>query len=256
MKTRPIPILQASIRVMNAVAEGRATGSISELARQLEISQASCFRIVKTLEASEWVVARLGGGYELSAGLSHMLEPLWPFEQLRDLASDPARRLSELTGLSVKLSVRQGMNAVTILRVESLGPISVGGRVGARFPLVVGSSGAVLSADLSEELLQTVIDRAPQDAWTCQTVDDFRRRVSTVRSKRVCFDRGSFHAHVHAASISIRDVTGQVRAAITVLGLPGQLDGNVKGIDRALRATSAECEASLAGLMRSGRAAG
>ena len=97
------------MRLIRAVAEGEADGSINRLARRLEIPPSTCFRIIKTLEAGKWVRRRPGdAGYELAAGLTGLADPSGAARRMLLRCEPPLRQLAANTELTVKLSMRVG----------------------------------------------------------------------------------------------------------------------------------------------------
>ncbi len=221
-----IPILERTIRLLEAVAQGRATGSIARMSRELDIPTTSCYRIIRTLQDADWLRMREAGqGYEMSFGL---LPLVWAFDHHRALMGhiEPfLAQLAKAAELSGKVTVRRGEQAVTVLRADSDRPIAITGRLGVRFHLAQGSSGAALLSGLEADALLRIIDSAPPEAWQHQQPGQLRRRITHCRRYRWCIDRGGYQPGIHTMSGPIRDRDGQVRAAITLLGMPGDFDG-------------------------------
>jgi IclR family pca regulon transcriptional regulator len=239
-----IPILTQTFRVLDAVAAGTDAASVNKLARTLGITASSCFRILKTLQAERWIAERPGGGWQLDVSLVRLLDGFAPVQQLIAAAREPLAGLAEDVHLACKLSVRQGDNAVTLLRVDSPAAFGVSGRVGASFPLTVGSSGAVLAADLCDEELAELVSRTP-GAWERQSPEDFLARAHAARKHKVVLDEGSYAPHVHTASTAVR-VDGEIVAALTVLGMPGDITRkSLPAIQKALLEAARQIEHAL-----------
>lgn len=215
-----IPVLHKAIGLIEAVAAGQANTSMTQLARSLHIAPSTCFRILRTLAASDWLKARPGGGYELSAGLVRLLKPLAGHQWLVDHVSEPLRQLAKVTKLAAKLSVREGRDAITILRMDSPRPIAIGGQVGARFPLAFGSSGAALMCDLGKSEIEEIIAQTPPEAWKHQRRQDVWRRVAECRKAGLCADRGGYHPQIWSLSAPVRGAKNEIVAAVTVMGWP------------------------------------
>ena len=220
-----IPVLEKTIRLLETLAGENPYQSMTQLAKAHGISNTTCFRILKTLETANWVQHSHKGGYVLATGLLPLVHPLLKYQRLLEVTDPVMRQLSQEAGLAVKLTVRSGSEAVTIARVEAPRGIGVSGRVGARFGLVIGSSGACLLADATVEELTRLIERAPPEAWTHQGLESFRLRIKDVQSKGYCADLGGYHPQVHAVSAPIGNAKTQVLGALTVLGLPSDFAG-------------------------------
>ena len=115
-----------------------------------------------------------GRRHELSLGLLPVLEPLRRFEALAEVVNPVIRALALATRLTVKVTVRQGDDAVTIARCESPQGTSVGVRVGAAFPLAYGSSGAVLLCDLRRDEAAGVLNARRRSAGCTRPAMTYR----------------------------------------------------------------------------------
>ena len=237
-----IPVLEKSIRLLESLAGENSYQSMTQLAKAHGISNTTCFRILKTLEAANWVQARPKGGFMLAAGLLPLVHPLLKYQRLLEVTEPVMRQLAQDAGLAVKLTVRSGSEAVTISRVESPRGIGVSGRVGARFRLVIGSSGACLLADATAEEIAQLIEDAPADAWTHQGVEAFHHRLKDVKSKGYCADLGGYHPQVHAISAPIGNAPSAVLGALTVLGLPSDFSGKATPrLGQLVKAAAEDC---------------
>lgn len=238
-----IPSVEKAIRVVHAVAAEGGRSSIAELARAVGVAQTTCYRIVQTLTAADWIRPRSAGpGYSLSMGLLPLLEPFVHYQSLVETVREPLQNLSRQTALALKVSVRRADEAVTIYRVESPRPMGVSGRVGARFHLAIGSSGSALLSALSAAEIEQILTGAPAAAWERQTPADVRARVEAVRRDGTCVDPGSFHPTIQTISAPLQDASGTVIAAVTVLGMPGDFDGRrLPQTAQALRSVMRRC---------------
>jgi DNA-binding IclR family transcriptional regulator len=242
-----IPIVEKTFRVLGAIGTNGGAVSMHQLARSLDIAPSSCFRIIRTLQDQGWIAEKRTGGWELSVGLVRLLDGLTPVQRLIDASRGPLDDLVERTGLSGKLSVRQGDNAVTILRGESPAAFSMSGRIGAAYPLGVGSSGAALCGDMTESEIEQLIKRSPASAWANQSPAQFRQRAAAARAGKPVLDRGSYSPHVHTLSHAIRGGSDrEIVGAVTLIGLANDLpEKSLPAVQRAIVAAVNEIEATM-----------
>ena len=156
--------------------------------------------------------------------------------------AEPLKRLSEITQLTAKVTVREGAEWLMIARHELPKDISVSQRVGMRFPIHVGSVGAALLANETDaqihRLLLDVKPAAAKDTW---------RRIRCCRLRRYAADLGETHSSVHALSVPLDLGFPDSPAALTVFGLPDEVPAkSVPAIVQKLRAALREIEMSLA----------
>lgn len=217
-----VPSLSRAIRIMNAIAEGGATSSLG-LSRRLGISQSTCYRILQTLESADWIRPEQNG-YVFSRGLLPFLEPLMGLERAVEALRADLQSLSRTTGLSVKLSQRQGVEQVTVGRAESPRPIAPTSSVGARFPVVLGASGACLLSFLEDDAVDRILrDADERSLWEHDSVDELRRRIAACRAEGICENIGSHPQGIDTMSSPLETAAGPL--ALTLVGLRGDFDG-------------------------------
>lgn len=249
MPDHTIPVLKKAIAVLKAVAEGRGGMTTKALAHTLGVPSSTAYRILQTFVAEDWVRPLGGGQFELSFGLLPLLQPLVRHELLIETVREPLLKLSRETGLTTKITVRQGHFAVTIFRVESPRPTSLSVRVGATFHLCLGSSGAVLLSGLDEVERQRVIDEAPEECWQFQRPSDVDHRLAELATFGSCADTGKYRPNNFAVSAPLLDRGGQVLAALTIVGLPDDFEGaRTEALRRQLMFAAGGCNQLIQGL--------
>ena len=214
-----IPVLRKAIRVLSALATEEGDLTTSSLARSLKIAPATCYRIIQTLEHAGWVRVLKHGRCELSVGLFPLLHRLQRHELLDQQVTDALQDLSSVTGVTCKVSIREGNDAVTVRRVASKEPMTLAVPLGARFHLTLGSSGAVLLSGLENKEIEQIIREAPASCWKFQKTDDVWDRVNAARQLNFVMDAGKFRPDVFAVSAALLAADGTVQGALTVAGL-------------------------------------
>ncbi len=249
MADNTIPILKKAISVLNTVAEGRGAMTTKALAHTLGVPHSTAYRIVQTFISEDWIRPVGGGQFELSFGLLPLLQPLARHELLIETVAEPLRALSRETGLTAKISVRQGRFAVTIFRIESPRPTSVNIRIGASFHLCVGSSGTVLLSGMDEVERQQVIDEAPPECWEFQKPADVLARLAELATTGCCADPGKYRPNNFAITAPLTDRAGRVLAALTLVGFPDDFGGaRTEALKRQLLFAAGGCNQLIQGL--------
>lgn len=214
-----IPVLWKAIQVLDALADGRAEPTTASLARALGIAPATCYRILQTFAKAGWVQTQETGRCELGLGLFPLLQRLQSHELLNRQMADTLDRLTATTGVTSKISVREGDEALTVLRVDSAEPMALAVRPGSRFHLTLGASGAVLLNALPEAEIARIVRDAPASCWQWQKPVDVRRRVKEARQRGIVADLGKYRPDIFGIAAPLLDVEGQVQGALTLTGL-------------------------------------
>ncbi|RRJ94868.1 transcriptional regulator [Opitutaceae bacterium TAV4] len=249
MSAHTVPILKKAIAVLRAVADGKGDATTTKaLAQTLGLPHSSTYRILQTFLAEDWVRATAAGQHEISFGLLPLLQPLSRHELLIETVREPLRQLARDTGLTAKISVRQGDSAITIFRVESPRATSVNVKIGAAFHLVLGSSGTVLMSTLSAAERDAIIAAAPADCWQNQKPADIATRLRELTRNGRCSDLGHYRTDHSAMSAPLRDRAGNIVAALTLIGFPQDFEPTPRKLaSRHLLACAETCNRLLRG---------
>lgn len=223
-----VPVLHKAMRVLRVLSNtDHPLHSIGVLAAEADVPTTTCFRIVNTL-AAERLLQKPGPdapSYRLAAGLLTLLSPLQGAQDLVDRMKPRLSRLAKLTGLGVKLSIREGNETVTLAKAEPPVGVSVTYPVGSRFMVATGSAGAALLADLDNATVAALLDSSPVEAWQHQTRELVWERIDDARRDGVVIDHGSYRAELAGASAAIQSLNAnEPQAVITVTGLAVDFD--------------------------------
>lgn len=229
-------------RVFEMVARTPGGVTAKSLAVSLEIAPATCYRILRTFVADGWLRVRPGGAYELSFGLVPLLRPLLRHEVLIETVREPMGQLARATGITAKLTIRQGDDTVTIFSAQSPRPHAIASRVGAVVSLAYGSSGAAYLGALPDEEVKRILEAAPVEAWKYQKRETVLQRIRDGRRFGVYSDSGSYQPNIHTLSAPLYGPNQQVVGAITLLGFPQDFAGPAKTtIAKELKYTAGGC---------------
>ncbi len=245
-----VPVLQKAIRVLEEIARSPALVSAQQIATAAGVASTSCFRILNTLEGARWIARPVHGhggavaGYRLSYGLLPLLESVRGYAELFEVAREEMDALATRTQMSVKLSVREGDEAVTVVRSDPPSGLSVTSPIGSRHALAFGATGAALLASSRPTDREAAVRAAPEDAWQRQSRDGFLGRCEACQRDGSVVDRGSYREHIGGVAAPLA-VDG-VHAAVTVTGLVDDLDEfGADALAEALREATSRINARL-----------
>ena len=243
-----VPILGKANRVFEMVARTPGGITAKSLASSLAIAPATCYRILRTFVADGWLRARPGGAFELSFGLVPLLRPLLRHEVLIETVREPMGQLARATGITAKLTIRQGDDTVTIFSAQSQRPHAIASRVGAVVSLAYGSSGAAYLGALPDEEVKRIVNAAPAEAWKHQKRETVLQRVRDGRRLGVYSDSGSYQPNIHTLSAPLYGPNREVAGVITLLGFPQDFAGAAKSaVAKELKYTAGGCSQLIQG---------
>ncbi len=249
-----IPAVKKALELVQVLAEGEEETTTKALSIRLQVPRTTCYRILRSLVARDWVRPLEDGRHALSFGLLPLLRPLQRVEQVAKAVGPALEQLATQARMTAKVSMREGDYAVTIARCESPQQTSVAMRLGASFHLVMGSSGAVLLSALEPAEIQSIVKRAPKACWELQKPEEVHNRLKMLRAKGWCADLGTYHLGVHAVSAPLRDAQGNVLASMTVIGFPHELPSEqLPSAARLLLDAASRAEAAIQGTSITGK---
>lgn len=222
-----VPVVHKTLDIMQRIALNpeRAELTVKALAAETGTTLITCYRILHTLKAHDWVrSSSTDGTHALSQGFLRLARIKQPHDGLLAAARCELPGLAREIELTVKVSIRQDNNAVTLCRQESPRETAVSIREGATFPLAYGSSGAVLLSELPEKEVAAILKSMPASCWKYQTRQNVFTRLRQLKAKGYCGDKGTFNPGYHSISVPLRTAQKQCIGSLTAIGFPHEFD--------------------------------
>lgn len=233
-----VPSLHKSIQILQAISDGLSPATVKGISAALRIPQATCYRIVRTYLQHNWLREGQKGDYRIAFGLARLTRGYAGVEHGLALLENPMRELADCTGLSAKITLCEGHQAVTALRAEPPNQHAITSPIGSGFSLVIGSAAAVLLAGFPDEEIERIIKTAPEDCWLRQTPKDVWRRVREARVKGICRELGQYHASIFAISTALH-LTETDLVSLTLVGWPEDFERTrLPAIERQLKSAA------------------
>lgn len=183
----------------NSIRHVRDLTSISGLPRT------TVLRLMSTLESQGVIVQAGESVYQIGPTALRWLSTVQNAWRINDESLSVLRTLRDLSGESVNLNVRQGLNRVSIGQAEGTHTVRSVVPLGKRFPLGPGSSGRILLAHAPKSVLGEVLDRADQP-------ERLMRGIEAYRHDGYYFSHGEREPGASSLSVPIRIGSGQIVA--------------------------------------------
>jgi len=202
------------------ISEGRGPTSSSAVARRLNASQSTCYRILKTLEA-EGLIKAHENGYRLASGLLPLVEPLNGLRSIVSLAQPVLDDLAQRTDMTAKLCVRENWDQMAIAVAQPLVPLGVLAPVGVSYSVVLAAAGAALLANESDEEIARRIRRVPPQIWQRESPDNLWERIRQCRETGLIENIGINPRGIDAIACPVETQFGPM--ALTLICPRGEL---------------------------------
>ncbi|MEU6537047.1 IclR family transcriptional regulator [Streptomyces sp. NPDC047000] len=214
-----------ALAVIDTVARAPHAQGVSVIARETGLPKAVAHRILRELVAGNFLafdedtkVYRMGPG-ALTIGLAAMRELDIPTIAHRHLVA-----LSEETGQTATLSLRQGWSRVYVDQVLSRQEIRMSVALGTSHPLHAGSSSKAVLAALPDSEVQDYIEHHRLDSVTDATITSaatLREEISVIRAAGYAVSVGERQAEAASVAAALHGPIGQVVGSVSVCGTRG-----------------------------------
>jgi DNA-binding IclR family transcriptional regulator len=215
------PTVKKAFQILDLVARRDRRLTLSDLSRELGISKSTVHGIAQALEGIG-AVARddKTKRYTLGLTLFELAHTVYARIDLKGVARPMLEDLMRSTRQSVFLGIRSGDRVSIIDIVESTQNLKITAHIGARLPLLVGATGKIFMASLTEEeaarLLRTVGLR--QDTERSITDSDlYMEEIRKARETGYALDDEEYMQGVRAVAVPIH-APGRQMSAIWVVG--------------------------------------
>ncbi|WP_088105790.1 IclR family transcriptional regulator [Halalkalibacter urbisdiaboli] len=219
-----VGVLDKFVYILEFLVE-RGTANLNEIVKETKISRSTAHRLLTAMEGHH-LVMKNNDGYLLGSRLTGWGEVSYS-KSLVELAKPKLTKLTEITGESSQLYVREGDKRICIASVEPKIGLTNTVPVGSVFPLEVGSAGKVFLV------------------WDCDPKGD--RMYDAIRQQGWVESVAEREDGVASVSAPIFSGNGILRAAVSVSG-PISRMGNVPSEKFSVHVlnTAREIEKSLA----------
>ncbi|MFG2955817.1 IclR family transcriptional regulator [Streptomyces sp. NPDC048291] len=234
--------LDALSALARGTAEGRGHGSglsVSELARQMGRDRSQLSRMITAMAAEEFVVRD-----DASGGVT----PHWRlYSAARDLTGHRLRTdgltalegMAAETGESCYLGVLVGDSTVTIAERVPQGSRQLGSWIGRPYPAYCSDCGQALLSDADDDEVAAVFARTEfvrHGPNTPTGLADFLRRLELTRRRGYSVVDEEAEPGLYSVAVPVRDFTGEVVAAVQVVGPRRRLEPRTQAcVEAALR---------------------
>jgi DNA-binding IclR family transcriptional regulator len=223
--------------------ESRPMLSGAEVAELLGVGRATAYRYLQSLVSTGFIEPAGGARFLLGTQVLTLARLASKGLDLVHLARPVMRRLADEVGESASLARRSGNFVVCLAIEESSQPVRTTLSPGDLMPVNAGAPAMVLLAWLAP----AVLDRAIADGverFTDATLTDpaaLRERLEVIRTHGFAISRGEFQSGVFGVSAPIRNASGQVIAAVSIIGLARRIpDERMPRIVEQVLAAAAE----------------
>jgi DNA-binding IclR family transcriptional regulator len=220
-RTYTITALQRGLRLLTLFANAERGLSASEVGKQSGLPVSTVHRFLANLESSGFLNCSEDGTYHLGVvcfGLGHAaLAQL----DIRRLSLPYLRELNQKTRETIHLTVRHGVSAVYVEKLDSQEPVRIYSRIGASVPLYSSAVGKVMLAYMPIQEREKLLSQVELKRFTPNTIGSLQELVTylqKVRRQGFAYDLEENEPHIRCIAAPIWDHVGAVNASLSITG--------------------------------------
>ncbi|ABB33499.1 transcriptional regulator, IclR family [Geobacter metallireducens RCH3] len=202
------------IALLETLTEDTPIHSVATISSRLGISRNKAFRLLATLESRELVEKDKHGSYRLGTAAADLARRLLDNVNIIGHARPVLNELARRHGEAVYLSVLKDDDVIFLDVADCAGVEGSGSLVGKRFPSLATSAGKAIRSLQSRDLLEKLLGgkRGRQRSVDLEAIIG---ELEVIRKHGVAIDEGG---GTSSAATAVRDYTGKIVCALTVLG--------------------------------------
>lgn len=218
-RTYNITSVQRCLRLLTLFAKAPSGLAASEVAKLSGLPVSTVHRFLVNLETAGFLDCSGTGKYHLGIACFSIGHAALSQLDIRRLSLPYLQALNQHTRETIHLTVRQGLTAVYVEKLDSLEHLRTFSRIGGSVPLYCTAVGKVMLAYLPEEELEKILPLIETKKLTPNTVgsaQELQRQLQRVRKNGYAFDLEEHEPHIRCIAAPIWDHTGSVNASLSL----------------------------------------
>ncbi len=214
-----ITSLQRGLRLLSLFVDSQKNMSASRIVKLSGLPVSTAHRFLMNLTSAGYLNCDGNGDYHLGIACVSLGQAALSQLDLRPLSLPYLQELNRRTRETVHLTVRFGLSAVYVEKLDSPEPLRIHSRIGATIPLYCTAVGKVLLAYLPPQERSAVLDRMEMHRFTSNTAgspQELQTQLQLVRRNGYACDLEEHEAHIRCVAAPIWDHTGAVNASLSI----------------------------------------
>jgi len=220
-RTYTITSLQRGLRLLSLFALEERGLSATDVARLSSLPVSTVHRFLVNLESAGFLNCDSAGIYHMGIACVSLGQAARGQLDIRRASLPYLQELNHRTRETVHLTVRHGLAAVYVEKLDSPEPLRIHSRIGATIPLYCTAVGKVLLAYLPEIEREKVLEQLELKRFTANTasnLQELQTELQRTRKNGCACDLEEHELHIRCIAAPIWDHSGVVNASLSVTG--------------------------------------
>lgn len=213
--------LQRGLSLLNLFAGVESTLNFAQIAGMSGLPSSTLHRFLVNLRSAGYLSCDEGGNYRLGVSCVFLGQAAIGSLDVRLMSRPFLQELNRRTRETIHLTVRDGVSAVYVEKIDSPEQLGIHSRIGALVPLHCTAVGKVLVAFLPEAERAAILEHLELKRCTVNTVgslQELQAELLRVRKNGYALDLEEHEPHVRCVAAPIWDHAGAIHASLSVTG--------------------------------------
>ena len=214
-----ITALQRGLRLLQLFSESSNGLTAKEVARRSRLPVSTVHRFLANLEGSAFLNCGGDGVYHLGIACFAIGQAALGQLDIRRVSLPYLQELNRHTRETIHLTVRHGLSAVYVEKLDSPEQLRIHSRIGAAVPLYCTAVGKVMLAYMPDDEREKVLPQLGLKRLTTHTVgnlQELQAELYRVRKNGYASDLEENENHIRCVAVPIWDHAGSVNASLSV----------------------------------------
>jgi IclR family acetate operon transcriptional repressor len=214
-----ITALQRGLRLLQLFAQSERGLTTMQVARLTGLPVSTAHRFLVNLESSGFLNCNASGIYHLGLACFAVGQAALGQLDIRRLSLPYLLDLNQQTRETIHLTVRHGLTAVYVEKIDSPEHLRIHSRIGAAVPLYCTAVGKVMLAympDQEREQVLRQLDLKRMTANTAGSLQELQTELQRVRKNGYACDLEEHELHIRCIAAPIRNHEGAVQSSLSI----------------------------------------
>jgi IclR family acetate operon transcriptional repressor len=214
-----ITALQRGLRLLQLFAQSERGLTTMQVARLTGLPVSTAHRFLVNLESSGFLNCNASGIYHLGLACFAVGQAALGQLDIRRLSLPYLLDLNQQTRETIHLTVRHGLTAVYVEKIDSPEHLRIHSRIGAAVPLYCTAVGKVMLAympDQEREQVLRQLDLKRMTANTAGSLQELQTDLQRVRKNGYACDLEEHELHIRCIAAPIRNHEGAVQSSLSI----------------------------------------
>lgn len=224
-ESRTVEAVQTSLDIIDLLKEREGAG-VTEIAEELGLSKGTVHGHIATLAENEYIVKN-DSTYRLSLRHLELGETVKDRLEIYDVVSEELDDLAEECGELAQFAMEEHGKAVYIYKASGNNAVQTASSAGRREYMHCISLGKAMMANMSQERVESIIDRHGLPEYTENTItsrEELFDELEAVEERRYAFDREEKIMGLRCVAAPVT-TNGEVVGAVSISGPASRFQG-------------------------------